>query len=186
MLLKNYIKIKKPILLNTKFIGKKLFLAMSNLNAAFQRLTQDPKSKQKESGLIYDIVTLNHTMLSAIASIGSYILNHKTTPASKEFDIIVSSINASLKKSALTLEKVNFTADEEEVHVDKAQQKLSKNFDALALARDKDIEAGKTEIDKDTLLNLQESHLISNQLIWLKTLSENLRKVTVKYTYVFK
>ncbi|WP_349664115.1 FUSC family protein [Cellulophaga lytica] len=172
--------------LEYKVYRKEAFLAMSNLNAAFQRLTQDPKSKQKQSVLIYDIVTLNHTMLSAIASIGSYILNHKTTPASKEFDIIVFSINNSLKNSALTLEQVNFTADEEEHHVNKAQQKLLKDFDALALARDKDIEAGKTEIDEDTLLNLQESHLISNQLVWLKTLSENLSKVTAKYTDVFK
>jgi hypothetical protein len=58
---------------------KEAFLAISNLNAAFQRLTQDPKSKQKEFQLIYEIVTLNQTMVSAIASIGNFISNHQTT-----------------------------------------------------------------------------------------------------------
>jgi hypothetical protein len=58
---------------------KEAFLAISNLNA-FQRLTQDPKSKQKEFQLIYEIVTLNQTMVSAIASIGNFISNHQTTP----------------------------------------------------------------------------------------------------------
>jgi hypothetical protein len=49
---------------------KEAFLAISNLNAAFQRLTQS-KSKQAEFQLIYEIVTLNQTMISAIASIGN-------------------------------------------------------------------------------------------------------------------
>jgi outer membrane protein assembly factor BamD (BamD/ComL family) len=65
---------------------KEAFLAISNLNAAFQRLTQDPKSKQKEFQLIYEIVTLNQTMVSAIASIGNFISNHQTT-ASIEFNV---------------------------------------------------------------------------------------------------
>jgi hypothetical protein len=52
-------------------------------------LTQDPKSKQKEFQLIYEIVTLNQTMISAIASIGNFISNHQTTPASIEFNILI-------------------------------------------------------------------------------------------------
>jgi hypothetical protein len=52
-------------------------------------LTQDPKSKQKEYQLIYEIVTLNQTMTSAIASIGSFINNHKTTSASSEFNVLI-------------------------------------------------------------------------------------------------
>jgi hypothetical protein len=51
-------------------------------------LTQDPKSKQKEFQLIYEIVTLNQTMVSAIASIGNFISN-QTTPASIEFNVLI-------------------------------------------------------------------------------------------------
>ena len=94
---------KEEYNLEYKVSRKKAFLAMSNLNAAFQRLTQDPKSKQKESVLIYDIVTLNHTILSGIASIGSYTVNNKTTKPSEEFDILIAGISTSLKNAASLL-----------------------------------------------------------------------------------
>jgi hypothetical protein len=71
-------------------VARKAFLAISNLNAAFQRLT---KIKIKtEFQLIYEIVTLNQTMISAIASIGNFISSHKTTPASIEFNILIKKI----------------------------------------------------------------------------------------------
>jgi hypothetical protein len=65
-------------------------------------LTQDPKSKQAEFQLIYEIVTLNQTMISAIASIGNFISSHKTTPASIEFNILI-------KKIANTLDVIRWT-----------------------------------------------------------------------------
>jgi hypothetical protein len=63
---------------------KEAFLAISNLNAAFQ----NPRSKieTKEFQLIYE--TLNQTMISAIASIGNFISNHQT-PASTEFNVLI-------------------------------------------------------------------------------------------------
>jgi uncharacterized membrane protein YccC len=171
--------------LEYKVSRKKAFLAMSNLNAAFQRLTQDPKSKQKESALIYDMVTLNHTILSAIASIGSYVLNHNTTPASEEFDTIIKDITSSLKHAASKLEHNETVHFSEEKEIHEAHEKLQKRYNNLSLKRDSDIEAGQTEIDNKTLLNLQEAHLISNQLLWLKSLSVNLNNVTIKYKSVF-
>ncbi|WP_397363305.1 FUSC family membrane protein [Olleya sp. R77988] len=189
---KNYLKATKNLYhdkvtnnLEYKVSRKEAFLAMSNLNAAFQRLTQDPKSKQKESVLIYDIVTLNHTILSAIASIGTYILNHKTTMASEEFDTIIEGITASLKHSASILDnnKISIFSEEKEIH--QAHNTLKKNYENLSQKRDIDIKAGQTQIDKKTLLNLQEAHLISNQLFWLKSLSANLSKATSKYKSVF-
>jgi hypothetical protein len=52
----------------------------------------ESKSKQTEFQLIYEIVTLNQTMISAIASIGNFISSHKTTPASIEFNILIKKI----------------------------------------------------------------------------------------------
>lgn len=172
--------------LNYKVSRKKAFLAMSNLNAAFQRLTQDPKSKQKQSSLVYDMVTLNHTILSAIASIGSYTLNHKTSTASVEFDTIVNGITSSLKHAASKLENnknINFS-EEKEIH--KAHKKLQKHYNNLSLKRDSDIEAGQIKIDDKMLLNLKEAHLMSNQLLWLKSLSINLTNATLKYKSAIK
>jgi hypothetical protein len=70
---------------------------------SFQRLTQDPKSKQKEFQLIYEIVTLNQTMISAIASIGNFISNHQTTPASIEFNVLIKKNTLQMSFDSLTI-----------------------------------------------------------------------------------
>ena len=44
-----------------KLARKDAFLEMGNLNAAFQRMNQEPKSHQRNIGAINEIVSLNHT-----------------------------------------------------------------------------------------------------------------------------
>ncbi|WP_414652539.1 FUSC family protein [Gelidibacter sp.] len=167
--------------LTYKLARKEAFLAISNLNAAFQRMTQDPKSKQKEFQLIYGIVTLNQTMVSAIASIGSFIINHQTTPASKEFDAIVRRIANTLEVSCSILDNVQADFETVTIDIEEAQEKLMETYHRLSRMRDENIQKGFTELDRESLHNLQEAYLIANQLIWLKTLSDNLRKATLKY-----
>src|SRR5699024_6224389 len=75
-----------------KMARKKAFLKMSNLNAAFQRMTQEPKSQRQNLEKFYEMVELNHTFLSSLASLGSYILNNPTTPASENFKSVTSVI----------------------------------------------------------------------------------------------
>lgn len=172
---------KNENLLAYKIARKEVFLTVSNLNAAFQRITQDPKSKQKEFELIYNLVTLNQTMVSAIASIGSFIMNHQTTPASKEFDVLIEKIANTLQMSYDQLEGLNVTVHTDEETTKEAEEILLKTFQELSQKRDKNIEKGNTEINTDTLHHLQEAYLISNQLSWLKSLSESLKKATVSY-----
>ncbi|MGY0392201.1 FUSC family membrane protein [Bizionia sp. KMM 8389] len=172
---------KNANLLAYKLARKEVFLAISNLNAAFQRLTQDPKSKQKEFQLIYNLVTLNQTMVAAIASIGSFIVNHQTTPVSREFDAVVLKIANTLQVSCARLQGVPPNQTENQQYIQDAQDKLLKTYQNLALERDEDIEKGQSEIKTETLHELQEAYLVYNQLIWLKTLSENLKKATKKY-----
>ncbi len=160
---------------------KEAFLAISNLNAAFQRLTQDPKSKQKEFELIYDIVTLNQTIISAIASIGNFVINHTTTPVSKEFDALIKTISNTLQKSIDSIDHSESSTELEEVQVDAAQEKLLEHYQQLSNLRDENIKKGNTELDTETLHGLQEAYLIANHLAWLKSLSENLKKATSKY-----
>ena len=167
--------------LDYKLARKEAFLAISNLNAAFQRLTQDPKSKQKEFQLIYRMVTLNQTMVSAIASIGSFIINHQTTPASKEFDALTLRIANTLHESCSILDNVQADSETISIDIEKAQEKLMQSYHSLSKIRDENIQKGETELDTETLHNLQEAYLISNQLIWLKTLSDNLKKDSLKY-----
>lgn len=163
---------------------KDAFLAVSNLNASFQRLTQDPKSKQREFQLIYEIVTINQTMISAIAAIGNFIINHKTTPASEDFKKLIYTISGNLQSSADILEHIEI---EKEVSVEKnedAQDKLFDTYKKLSHLRDENIKKGNKEIDTETLHQLQEAYLISNHLNWLKSLSESLKKAIGKYSSI--
>jgi uncharacterized membrane protein YccC len=175
---------KNENLLAYKIARKEVFLAISNLNASFQRITQDPKSKQIEFGLVYNLVTLNQTMVSAIASIGSFIINHKTTPPSKEFDLLIIKIANMLQTSCDQLEGETPIHYLDEETVQNAEDSLLKTFQVLSENRDKNIEKGNTDLNTETLHNLQEAYLISNQLIWLKTLSANLKKATSNYKKV--
>src|SRR5690606_18243158 len=52
-----------------KLARKEAFLSMGNLSAAFQRMTQEPKSKQKNLDKIFEIAVLNHSILSSLASL---------------------------------------------------------------------------------------------------------------------
>ncbi|SFB40566.1 FUSC family protein [Algoriphagus aquimarinus] len=160
---------------------KEAFLAISNLNAAFQRLTQDPKSKQKEFQLIYEIVTLNQTMISAIASIGNFIVSHKTTPASKEFNLLIEKISNTLQFSFDSLAHTEIKQGVAEENSEDAQEKLLGKYHQLSSLRDENIRQGNTELDTETLHELQEAYLMANHLNWLKSLSENLKKATERY-----
>jgi uncharacterized membrane protein YccC len=170
--------------LSHKLARKEAFLAISNLNAAFQRLTQDPKSKQKEYQLIYELVTLNQTIVSAIASIGSFIVNHKTTPASKEFDLLISKIANNLHQCCTEQSGLPPVIQTDTDAIKDAEETLLKTFQDLSNERDENIQKGHTEISTETLHHLQEAYLIYNQLVWLKSLSENLKKVTANYLKV--
>jgi len=164
-----------------KLPRKEAFLAMSELNAAFQRVTQDPKSKQKEYQLIYDIVTLNHTIISAIASLGSFILKHKETSLKEQFDVFIIHISNTLKETANILGQNKKLVVIKKDNIEMAKEELLDNYVNLANERDQEIESGQLNIKKEMLINLQEAHLLYNQLIWLKNLTDSLKKATYNY-----
>ena len=176
---------KETTHLDYKVARKDAFLAISNLNAAFQRMTQDPKSKQKEMGIVYEIVTLNNTFLSALASMGSFIQNHNTTSSSNYFDAFISHIENQLENSEVSLNKNKKAMIKEHINIETAEKELKKTYTILSNERDEQIKAGQTIIDKEMRIHLQEAHLITNQLAWLKSLSEDICKITKKYTLLF-
>jgi hypothetical protein len=144
-------------------------------------LTQDPKSKQTAFQLIYEIVTLNQTMVSAIASIGSFIGNHRTTAASVEFNVLIKKIANTLQLSFDSLENAHLQKKVAEETAENAEEKLLGKYQDLSNLRDENIRQGNTELDTDTLHALQEAYLITNHMAWLKSLSENLKKATERY-----
>ena len=172
--------------LTYKVARKEAFLALSELSAAFQRITQDPKSKQIEFRLIYDIVALNQTILSGIASLGSFINSHNTTPISSETSALFSKISNTLSRTAILLDTAHEFKIQAHGNIKEAKEKLLEGYQTLSEVRDANIKEGEVKIEKSDLHQLQEAHLISNQLIWLVALSSNLKKAISRYTDHFE
>ena len=160
---------------------KEAFLALSELSAAFQRITQDPKSKQLEFRLIYRIVTLNQTILSGTASLGRFIQSHKTTPISSETSALFSKTTNTLSKTISILDETYRPEIHPHGNIKEAKEKLLEGYQVLSEERDANIKEGVVKMNKRDLHELQEAHLVSNQLIWLVSLSSSLKKSIEKY-----
>jgi uncharacterized membrane protein (TIGR01666 family) len=163
-----------------KLSRKKAFLEMGNLSASFQRMTQEPKFKQKELSQLYKIVGLNQTFLSALASLGTFIQNHKTTAASKNFEIFVSHICTNLENAKKGLEETKALKSLDPSRTEKAASDLFKAYKELLNEREKQLKEKPNRNQKDVQLRLQEAQLVSSQLQWLLEISENLQKTIAK------
>ncbi|MCZ4318278.1 FUSC family protein [Aequorivita viscosa] len=156
-----------------KVARKKAFLEMSDLSSAFQRMTQEPKSKRKNIDKVYEIAMLNHTFLSSLASLSTYILNNPTTPASENFNAISSRIvqNLLMAEAILNNETTSEVSDKTSNFEDIFETILSKKI--------KFSEAEKAQKSDDFIAKLEEAHLIHEQLKWLLAMSEKMPKVLI-------
>ena len=153
-----------------KVARKKAFLAMSDLSAAFQRMTQEPKSKQKNLGKFYEIAMLNHTFLSSLASLSTYILNNPTTPASENFNKVSSKIIQNLLDAERVLkEEISSEADKNETDSE----------DIFEATFGKKITFSEDEKPKedDFHSKIEEAHLVREQLKWLLAMSKKMPKL---------
>jgi hypothetical protein len=120
-------------------------------------------------------------MISAIASIGNFIFNHKTTPASEEFNRLIDKITNTLQMTFDCLDQKEIANKIPEKDAEVAEEQLLEKYKELSKLRDKNISEGRPELDTETLHQLQEAYLIGNHMSWLKSLSENLKKATEGY-----
>ena len=167
---------KEGVIVEYKLSRKKAFLAMGDLNAAFQRMTQDPKSKQKYFSEIYKIVELTNTFLSSLASLGTFINSHKTTAVSKAVDTFVINIKDYLLNGIEILnntELTNLHASEEveqaTLTLEKKYNELTKNYDKILLETN-----GEALTEEAIALEIQEAKLVLEQLSYLYSLSKNI------------
>jgi uncharacterized membrane protein YccC len=156
-----------------KLSRKEAFLVIGNLNAALQRMNQDPKSKQKEFDVIYKLITLNNTFLSSLTALGMFIRHNKTAIVPSHFDVILSYIIGNLKLAVQLLEGKEIHTTIENSDVEIAQKKYEDYFECLSNQRDKEIEDG-IELSAKMRAQLRETQLVSEQINWLFNLSEKL------------
>lgn len=147
---------------------KEAFIAIGNLMASFQRMVQEPKSKQKQLPQIYQLAVSNHTLLSSLASLGTYIQSHKTTKASAGFNVIVDTAIQNLEDSVHLL---NGTETEK-----RQKEDLALRFTELKNIRAKELSQSKNIDEESFHAKMQEAQLVIEQLIWLTSLTENILK----------
>jgi len=164
-----------------KLSRKEAFLNIGNLNAAFQRMSQDPKSKQMELATIYEIVVFNNTFLSSLTALGTFIKNNKTSEVPAEFNIYVDNICSNLELAKQVLEKSADIKMINSTNVDDAENLYDTFFENLSKKRDHEIAFGE-EHSMTTRVQLRETLLVSEQLKWLYNLSEKLITSAKKYS----
>jgi len=169
----NYYTQKGEVPTSYRLARKNAFIEIGNLMASFQRMSQEPKSKQKNIVLVYKLTELNHSLLSSTASLGTYTQSHKTTASSRALTIVVEKVLKNLDHSIALLKKENFIESD-----DTSNEEIANRFIELKNIRQNELKA-RTEIDEESFaLLMQEAQLVIEQLIWLTNLSESILKNT--------
>ncbi|MFA5667731.1 MAG: FUSC family membrane protein [Balneolaceae bacterium] len=167
-----YYQVKGNLPTSYSLARKQAFLETSNLSSAFQRMTQEPKSKQRKTDRIHELVVLNHTFLASLASLSSYIQHNKTTKASERFNITTEIIESNLEKVIQCLnDKACDTIDGYSDNIPPIEEQLP-TFNSLEIGT-------LVTQDKETIRDLQEAHLIWEQLKWLYSISGKMLKLAV-------
>ena len=156
---------KQDINSNYRLARNQAFIEIGNLMASFQRMLQEPKSKQNNLQQVYKITVINNAMLSSAASLGTYTQTHKTTDASQSFNTVITIIISNLDQAISILNGGNKPKDLE--NLDRVYSEIKKiKVDEINESQNLDQENLK--------INLQEIQFIKEQLIWLANLSNNI------------
>jgi uncharacterized membrane protein (TIGR01666 family) len=150
---------------------KNAFIEVGNLTASYQRMTQEPKSKQRQQAQAYKLAVLNHTLLSSLASLGAYIQSHHTSKASEAFNVVVQAVTRNLNNAVAML------AHEDAIQAPtKQQEELAARFTELKNIRARELHERYSNDEETLKLKLQEAQLIIEQLVWLTNISEKIVK----------
>ncbi|PWA06131.1 FUSC family protein [Flavobacterium psychrotolerans] len=163
---------KGEVTTSYKLSRKQAFIEIGNLMTSFQRMTQEPKSKQKQLPLIYKLVELNHTLLTASASLGTYVKTHQTTKASEAFNVVVDSV---IKKLNYAIEMLQ-SKDGDILIYETQKTDLNLRFTELKNIRARELKESGTLNESEFQSKIEEAQLVIEQLIWLTSLSENIVK----------
>lgn len=167
---------KGEVTLPYKLARKYAFIEIGNLMASFQRMIQEPKSKQTLRAEIYELAVLNHTFLSTTASIGIYVQHKHTTKASKAFNVVIDYIIKNLSIAVKLLEQ-NKTIVTEKPDTGIVIEEYNVSLQYLKDLREYELKKKYTDDEKIKNL-MEESVLVIEQLMWLSQLSEKIVKLS--------
>jgi uncharacterized membrane protein YccC len=168
-----FYKNKGEVTTSYRLARKNAFIEIGNLMASFQRMSQEPKSKQIKITQVYKLTELNHSLLSSIASLGTYIQSHKTTPSSEAFTIVVKKSIKNLEEAIVNLKNEIFIQNDPITN-----EELAHRFTELKNIRERELKEGKPIDEEAFALKMQEVQLVLEQLVWLTNLSERILRNT--------
>ena len=169
-----YYNQKGSVTTSYRLARKNAFIELGNLMSSYQRMVQEPKSKQKHQQHVYKIAVLNHTLLSSLASLGTYIQSHKTTRASDAFNVVVATVIRNLDQAIALL---NMEAQAAEAHK-AGNEDLATRFSELKSIRARELREMHIDEDEEFKLKMEEAQLIIEQLVWLNSISEKILNAT--------
>jgi len=169
-----YYNQKGSVTTGYRLARKSAFVELGNLMSSYQRMAQEPKSKQKQQQQVYKLAVLNHTLLSSLASLGTYIQSHKTYKASEAFNVVVTAVTKNLDR-AIALLTLDIQADE--AHLANNEE-LAMRFTELKNIRARELREIHLDDEEEFRLHMEEAHLVIEQLIWLNNVSEKILKAT--------
>ena len=164
---------KTAVTTSYRLARKNAFIEIGNLMESFQRMIQEPKSKQKLVPQVYKLAILNHTLLSSSASLGTYIQSHKTTKASEAFNAVVNTVTKNLDDAIAVLKEEEIDSSKNTTKAD-----LALRFTELKNIRAKELKEVNLDDEETFQSKMQEAQLVIEQLVWLINLSENIVKNT--------
>ena len=167
-----YYNQKGNVTTSYRLARKNAFVELGNLMSSYQRMAQEPKSKQKQQNQVYKLAVLNHTLLSSLASLGTYIQSHKTYKASEAFNVVVATVIKNLDHAIALL---NMGAQAEEAHLANNDE-LAIRFTELKNIRARELREVHITDEEEFRLKMEEAHLVIEQLVWLSGLSEKIVK----------
>tara|TARA_R110001583_G_scaffold36536_6_gene120332 strand:- start:116666 stop:118996 length:2331 start_codon:yes stop_codon:yes gene_type:complete len=169
--IKDFYNRKGKVPTSYKLTRKNAFVETSNLSTAFQRMTQEPHSKQKNLNKIYELVELNHNFLSSLASLSTYIQHQSTTDASEKFNAVISKIDENLSRVLQSLNSDKSIDEKLEL------EDVTSFENQLPKLESKSMNLNEHE-NTEMKRHRQEEQLVREQLRWLFSLSSNMLKVT--------
>ncbi len=166
-----------PVSITTyKLSRKNAFVALANLSDAFTRMLEEPKSKQRNSKILHHFVVLNHTLISHVATLASYVTPLSEKLASADFQQPVDITETSLEDAEKIIEEL--PADP--LITDKNHQNIiQENLEHLLQTRRKELSEGITE--SDTKKQLSELKPLADQFNFIEKIAADIRKTTVKW-----
>lgn len=161
-----------------KLYRKEVYVSLANLSDAFQRMLSEPRSKQKNSVPVYQLVVSNHLLASHVATLSSYIASFAKTHASEEFEEVVHKTIHNLNRANSLLDEAEEGKGIPSPKSDSSKLAIREKLQYLMQKRLHEIEKSNTPgfdlTPQDAL------RIISDQFEYIYNISLNIEKEVIK------